>query len=435
MAESKLSWSELRRALMVRAGVSEKDATAFLNAFQSQLVEALKKDKQVKVNGLGTFKLQGVAPRKSVNVTTGEEITIEGYNKIAFVPEAGVKELVEKSQPSVVSNQPSDVSQQTKEIDPIRKLGEQAEEIVDILGELGQRPGDVQRDDVQSTKEPSDVQPAKEPVDVQRDDVQSTKEPSDVQPAKEPEPVVEPIKEPETVVEPVVEPVKPVKPVEPVQPKKKEKKYHFLRDIIICVAVLLVLLIAGFFILRNQLSNWIDGMINGPEPVEVIENVQRDDVQRDDVQRDDVQSTKEGVKETVLGWYEGAKEWIMGYFVFGEVEVVEEGEEKPSDDIPSKEVPSEEVPSLTEREPIQYTDFLLTEELTEGSRLAWVAKKYYGDIVYWPYLYDANRDQISNPSDLPVGTRIRVPKLTAAQRDTTSVAFQQLREEAYNAAH
>ena len=92
----KLSWTELRRLLANRAGVSEKEANLFLNAFNTQIVEALKQDKQVKINGLGTFKLQSVAPRKSVNVTTGEEIIIEGYNKIAFAPEVGVKELVEK---------------------------------------------------------------------------------------------------------------------------------------------------------------------------------------------------------------------------------------------------------------------------------------------------------------------------------------------------
>ena len=96
MAE-KLSWTELRRALAKRAGVSEKTAGAFLNAVQAQLLEALKTDKQVKINGLGTFKVQAVAPRKSVNVTTGEEILIEGYNKLAFTPEAGVRELVESS--------------------------------------------------------------------------------------------------------------------------------------------------------------------------------------------------------------------------------------------------------------------------------------------------------------------------------------------------
>ena len=137
MAE-KLSWTELRRALAARAGVSEKQAGAFLNAMQAQLVEALKSDKQVKINGLGTFKLQAVAPRKSVNVTTGEEILIEGYNKLAFTPEAGVKDLIESGKAE--SSKPAAASVPT---DPIQKLGAQAEEIVDILGELGQSPAEA----------------------------------------------------------------------------------------------------------------------------------------------------------------------------------------------------------------------------------------------------------------------------------------------------
>ena len=62
MAE-KLSWSELRRAIATRAGVNEKTAGVFLNALTSQLLEGLRTDKAVKINGLGTFKLQAVAPR------------------------------------------------------------------------------------------------------------------------------------------------------------------------------------------------------------------------------------------------------------------------------------------------------------------------------------------------------------------------------------
>ena len=112
-----------------RTNMSDKEVGAFMSGLQSQLVEALKQDKQVRINGLGTFRLQPVAARKSVDVSTGEEITIEGYNKIIFAPEAGLRELVEKV---------AEVSSAPKEIDPIQKLGAQAEEIKDILGELGQ---------------------------------------------------------------------------------------------------------------------------------------------------------------------------------------------------------------------------------------------------------------------------------------------------------
>ena len=96
------------------------------------------------------------------------------------------------------------------------------------------------------------------------------------------------------------------------------------------------------------------------------------------------------------------------------------------------EQPVEEVVLVEEGTNVdsKYKTLLLTEEITYGSRLAWISKKYYGHQRYWPYLYDANRDRITNPSLVPVGTPIRVPKLTAAQKDTTSAAFIQLKQEA-----
>ncbi len=92
-----------------------------------------------------------------------------------------------------------------------------------------------------------------------------------------------------------------------------------------------------------------------------------------------------------------------------------------------------EEPEIVVIEDWSYDELLLTEKIPEGSRLAWIAKKYYGDKVYWPYLYEANKDHISNPSLITVGTPIRVPKLSEAAKDTTSAQFQQLKEKAYNA--
>ena len=147
---NKLSWTELRRLLAQRAGSNEKEATLFLTAFNTELIKALKRDKQVKINGLGIFKLQAVAPRKSVNVSTGEQITIEGYNKIVFAPEAGVKELVAQG------------PQENEEITPLKKLGEQAEEIVDILADLGQSPSGEITPEAPVAEEPVVETPAPE---------------------------------------------------------------------------------------------------------------------------------------------------------------------------------------------------------------------------------------------------------------------------------
>ena len=342
MAENKLSWTELRRALATRAGVSEKEANTFLNAFNAQLVEALKQDKQVKINGLGMFKLQAVAPRKSVNVATGEEFVIEGYNKMVFVPEAGVRELIESQLPSAGSDIPS-------EADPLQKLGTQAEEIVDILGELGQSP-----------KEP-------EP---------------------EPAPVVEPAPEP-AYVPPAPEAF--VFTSTPKKEEKKEKKSHFLRDVIICVIILLLLLCGAYFFLREQLGGLIDSLLKGKPDSELV-------VPADTTAQVIAEPADESVQAANPEAEELTDEQILAEFLEA----------------------SGEFDELDGWEDENYESLITIEPMHEASRLAWMAKRFYGAKVYWPYLYDANRDHITNPCLIDVGTPIRVPKLTATQRDTTN---------------
>lgn len=134
MANDKLTWVELRKAVAQTANISEQEAGQFLSALLDGIIEGIKTDKHVKIKGIGTFSLKAVAPRKSVNIATGETFTIEGYNKLTFSAESMLKESVEKR-----LEQPK-----TEEImadinpDPLKKLGEQANEIVDILAELGQ---------------------------------------------------------------------------------------------------------------------------------------------------------------------------------------------------------------------------------------------------------------------------------------------------------
>ena len=399
----KLSWSELRRALAQRANISEKDANTFLTAFNAQLLEALKTEKQVKINGLGTFKLQAVAPRKSVDVTTGNEITIEGYNKVSFVPEAGVKELIEKVE----------AGEAVEALDPIQKLGAQADEIVDILGDLGELPKEEKAEEPVEETAPIEEPKAEEPVE----------ETAPVEEPKEEEPVAEEPKEEEPIVaEPVIAevpaeepkeeaaPVEEPKEEEPVaeEPKEEEqkeeeeplivlekpakKKNYFLRALLIFFIILLILCVVGYFFLRKQVCEWFDIL---KEKVEKIELFNKCSAPSEEVEA-----------------------------AAAEDELVLEVPEEAAEQVAESEAPKAEVQKA------KYEELLLTEEITEGSRLAWISRKYYGHPDYWPYLYDANRDRIDNPSNVPVGTQIRVPKLTKAQRDMTSSEYLRLKEEA-----
>ncbi len=58
-----------------------------------------------------------------------------------------------------------------------------------------------------------------------------------------------------------------------------------------------------------------------------------------------------------------------------------------------------------------YNQFIATVTLTSGSRLGSLARKYYGHPKFWVYIYEANKKRISNPNDLPVGFKIKIPKL------------------------
>ena len=136
MANEKITWSELRKAVAEMAGTSEQEATNFLNALVDAILVGLKEDQQVKVKGIGTFALKAMAARKSVNIATGEEFVIPGYNKLTFTPEATLKENVEKR----IETPASSVLVEELTKDPLKKLGEQANEIVDILADLGQAP-------------------------------------------------------------------------------------------------------------------------------------------------------------------------------------------------------------------------------------------------------------------------------------------------------
>ena len=173
---------------------------------------------------------------------------------------------------------------------------------------------------------------------------------------------------------------------------KPKKKYHFVRDTLICVVILLLLLLIGYFFLRNQISNWID---NIAQPKPAVEQVEKAPAPKP------------------------------------EPAPIAAPEPKPTPAPTPKPEPKQE--SWT------YDELLLTEAITPGSRLAWISKKYYGDIAYWPYLYDANRDRLTNPSLITIGTPIRVPKLTPNQLDTTiestRLRLEQLRSEAYEACN
>ena len=177
-----------------------------------------------------------------------------------------------------------------------------------------------------------------------------------------------------------------------------------------------MILLVGYFFLRHQLGNILQSLIQ-PNETEVVADTTENALPVEDAT---VETAEEAAPEVELG---------------------EATENENLDNIPDGRIPKEQIMaewmeasrSLSPADS-KYPELITTEPMHEASRLTWMAKRYYGAKIYWPYLFDANRDVISDANRIDVGTPIRVPKLTPLQLDTTKAetmaTLEKLREEA-----
>lgn len=92
----KIYMSDLNIYLVDKAGLDKHTAQQFLESLIETIQEGVNEDRLVKIKGLGTFKVIDVDARESVNVNTGERVTISGHQKLTFTPDNAMKELVNK---------------------------------------------------------------------------------------------------------------------------------------------------------------------------------------------------------------------------------------------------------------------------------------------------------------------------------------------------
>lgn len=233
----RINWSDLKKSTAKRCNSSEKEVGAFMNAMVEAIREGLIAEGSVKVNGLGTFATKPVAARKSVNVNTGEEIIIPSYNKVSFQAEAAMKDVLKYQDPTpALPSREGEKSEAYEKVaqeeDPIKKIGEQATEILDILAEINSMAGAKSEEGVEDSEEVR---------------------------AKSEEPV-------ETVVEPETEPE--AKPETKQEEKPEQSKGWKIGSIV--VLILAVLLVVGYL----GWGYWEEHRVQQP-----IESVMADTVQ------------------------------------------------------------------------------------------------------------------------------------------------------------
>ena len=91
---TKISLPELIDQLSRKSNCTKKEAEQFLKEFFSLAADTVVQGENLKINGLGQFRLVWVEPRVSVNVRTGEPMEIPGHYKLSFAPDKTMREAV-----------------------------------------------------------------------------------------------------------------------------------------------------------------------------------------------------------------------------------------------------------------------------------------------------------------------------------------------------
>lgn len=215
---------DLARFLVEKHGIKLADAELFIALMTEIINEGVHRERQVKIKGLGTFKLTSVSSRESIDVNTGERIVIEGRDKLSFAPDNAMKELV--NQPfsqfeTIVVNDgvelEDEYKEQVEETAPAEEkkeiVEEKAVEEIELPREEPVKPIAVvsemsietmslkeekQEDKVQETisetnvSEVEQIETAQETIETASDNVAKDEEDTpDSSPEKEDEPMVE----------------------------------------------------------------------------------------------------------------------------------------------------------------------------------------------------------------------------------------------------
>lgn len=89
-----LKINDLAKKMVDKFNMTKKDAVEMLNFLVSEITSALKNGYQVKLAGLGTFKVRERKARTAINPKTGERVQVPATRVPKFTPSRDLKEAV-----------------------------------------------------------------------------------------------------------------------------------------------------------------------------------------------------------------------------------------------------------------------------------------------------------------------------------------------------
>lgn len=386
----KITQTNLAEELAARSGVSREVADSFVCAVAEAIEKGLREDNIAKIKGLGTFKLLEVSDRGSVDVNTGERITIKGYRKVSFTPDSAMKEFV---------NRPF------AHFEPV-ELNENYPTEEEELPEV-----EVEEKDIESTASLEPV--AEKPI------VDDGTESTEVAVAVSEENVTVPDEQPDEEHRQDVEPEEDntISTSSEEQPCKKPSRR---RSRVWLVAILLVLLSCGAY----YLSTMKDSLVGYNEMIEENEPMM--------VKSDLKESLNEEWREESLGTSASVTVPDTATAVQELVSTpassaVSLDSPKPQEKVmPESQTTAEgnfcavtltaslQAKSIKDITLADTTDYiiggtLVTHKLKSGETLIQLSRKYYADKRLWPYIVKHNA--MKDYNNLAIGQMVHIPIL------------------------
>ncbi len=458
MNKDRINTGELASLLASQLKVGVRETEDFLRALIEVMEEQLLANDVLRIKGLGTFKLQWNEPRKSVDVNTSAEILIDGYYKISFAPEPELKELVNAPyaylQPVVLGGpEPEEMDEEVEEeveeeimkemedpqklADAMRTITEQAIEIKDILSEMNMMGGGTRKrtprpqmvdeptekpmaPPVRSVAQRAATLPADEPeAELQQPAVQKPRRPGPVVPYGPPPETSK--RQPQLPDEEVTYPPRPAarRPQEEVEypprpaarrPQEEERDYP-----------------------QRPVSR-LTRKAYFPE--------QEESQPEAPVHHRQVRPKKSG--NAVLMLFAGLLIGAVATYLLSMAGIlpalqwtsIQPQEEPQMIDLPKEEAPYVDEPAVSDSlqsdslstdnaakpapidslqllfdTPRNFSEFIASEEVRDGSRMTRISERHYGAKEFWVYIYEANRNLLNHPDDITRGMVLKIPRV------------------------
>lgn len=353
----KITMTRLAAMLAISTGKQKKLCDDFLRELFAIVEDELVKGENVRIKGFGTFKIVDVEPRKSVNVSNGEETVIPGHSKVLFV---AAKELASRVNLPFEAFEAVEIADElpTDSLDGEEELADSmAASLIDEESdeESEQKNGveqEVEIQDSESNVIPDLVVPVSE-----------LKKDSDQEAVED-----------EASAEAYSDSLQADDSRNDTEDQPEENRHKFTKGF--ATGFMTALLVGGIVFAVGYLMGFSFGVPNGENSAEQSTS---ELVKTEDVSVDSIASFKSSVKDSVL--------LDNNDGVCNNSEIVDE------------------VPTKVSDEPVYDT-------VTTTRYLTTIAKEHYGNFNLWPIIYEENKDILGHPDRIRPGTKVVVPPLS-----------------------